>query len=224
MFPTSAVKFPPTKQVENNHADVAFNPLYNRQVAVVDQSGRWTIWDNEPRHSKKAQPRLVPGKSGHILDDYNPDPLLRIPEHYLIDGWYRIFWVCNLTTILVCSRTHVAIFDIRSKPVRLDSTEFLVAKGIEVILDIKRSAASLDHVFVLTSLRIYWIQVIPPGKKADGSEVSGTVKMQLSYRHFRNENDDTMRLTLLQDDFSECFHRDWTRQIETVVVAHADVS
>lgn len=200
-MPFSVVAFPVVQSSDHNHADVAFNPLYNRQIALVDQSGRWSIWDYEPRHSKKTLPKLVAGKSGQILDDYDPDPILRIPEHSLIDGWHRIFWVCNLTTILVCSRTHLAVFDIKSNPSRLDSTEFLVSKGIEIILDIKRSAGNLNHVFVLTSSRIYWIEVVPPGENGDGSEVPGGVKMILSYRHFRNENDDTMRLTTLQDDF-----------------------
>lgn len=203
-MPSSVVTFPLAQNPNQKHSDIAFNPLYNRQIAIVDQSGHWSIWDNEPRHSKKTLPRLVARKSGEILEDYNPDPKLRIPEHSLPDGWHRIFWVCNLSTILVCSRTHLAVFDVGSKTTRLDSTDFLVAKGIEIILDVKRSATDLDHVFVLTTFRIYWLEILPSEQKIDDLNVPGGVKLLLSYRHFRNENDDKMRLTTFRDEASEC--------------------
>lgn len=191
------------KDSEQSHADVAFNPFYNRQIAVVNQGGGWSIWENEPRHSKARNPKLKMSKCGNLLDDYNPDQSLRIPKYTFADGWHRIFWICNLSTVIACSRTHLALFDITSHPKRLDSTEFMIAKGIEIILDVKRSAKHMNHAFVLTTSRIYWLEINLASEPDKIHMRPAGVRVISSYRHFRNENDDTMRLAILQDDFSK---------------------
>lgn len=93
---------------ESSHAHVEFNPWYERQFAVVDESGTWRIWDIEGRQSRDARTRkelaLVEYTSGRVpgADD---DAAGR--------GWGRIVWGGDLNTVLACDRKHAGLFDIR---------------------------------------------------------------------------------------------------------------
>ncbi len=205
LLPTSVAVLH-TKPSKRSYVDVAFNPLYNRQIATIDERGDWCIWENENRHGKHRTPKLnaIENKSANILTDYDPDPGLRIPKYAYDDGWYKVIWIRDLTTIAVCSRTHLAVFDFQGpQPARLDSSEFMVAKGMEIIRDIKRSTQRLDHCYVLTSSKIYWIEVTDVIKHNNVVDAPNGVKVLQSYRHFRNVNDETLQLATLFSDYSK---------------------
>lgn len=204
LIPTSVVCMSSTDN-EYPYVDVCFNPFYQRQVAVIDRAGNWKILENEPRHGRERLPTIVPAKSGNIFDSWDAEANSQIPQYNFDDGWNQIFWVCDLSTIVVCNRTHLAVFDTKSSPVRLDSSELMISKGLDLILDVKRSAESVSDVFVLTTSRIYWIKIVPLSVGDHGSEGQSGLHVVLSYRHFRSENDLDMRLTVLQDQFGELF-------------------
>jgi RNA polymerase I-specific transcription initiation factor RRN6 len=177
------------------HADVAFNPWYTRQFAVVDELGSWSVWDIEGGQKKNSIARLLPGKSANIFDDYVLDPTLKVPDN--ADGWHQILWVGTVSTIVVCNRRHFAVFDIKAAPTRLQSRDFFTATNSDWILDLKRSPSNLSHLFVLTSSRIFWLEVIPGGEEKAGDI---GFKILLSYRHFRDANDKSMRLAVLRGE------------------------
>ena len=148
------------------HVDVSFNPWYTRQFVVVDELGSWSIWDIEGRQSKSSTVKLIPGRSANIYDGYVPDPTLKKPDN--ADGWHQILWVSTVTTIVVCNRRHLAVFDVKARPIRLQSPELLAASNSDWILDLKRSPVDLSHLFVLTSSQIFWLEVLPAGREEDG--------------------------------------------------------
>lgn len=185
------------------HADVCFNQFYPRQFAVVDDSGSWSIWDIEGRVVTRSKLNLLPGKAGKIYDGFKQHPLLKDPDS--ADGWHRILWMSNVSTIIVCNRRHLAVFDLSTapSPTRLKSVELLAPVSTDWILDIKRSPDNQQHLFVLTSSRIYWVEVTEAGSVMQ-PEKSGS-RIIMSYRHFRDVNDETMRLAVSKNSDSKAF-------------------
>lgn len=182
-----------------SHMDVSFNPWYSRQLAVVDTLGAWSIWDIEGNHSRQSSQKLVPGKTGNIHVGYIPNPLSRQLESNSIDGWHRILWVCDISTLVVANRRHVAVFNLKAAPTRLHSIDFSASSSSDWVLDIRRSISNPNHLFVLTTARIFWVDVVPAG---DNTATQSGARILLSYRHFRDANDETMRLLTLEDDTS----------------------
>jgi RNA polymerase I-specific transcription initiation factor RRN6 len=181
------------------HADISFNPFYDRQFAVVDDSGRWSIWDTEGWTRKKPGKtglELVRGKSGRIHDDFALSSHERGRD--TLGGWHRILWVANVSTIVVCSRSHITAFDVKSTPSRLPGPERLSIKSNDWILDIKRSPLNKSQIFVLTTYRVFWIEVIATGEEKGGHDAA--IRVVLSYRHFRDVSDETLSLTILQEE------------------------
>lgn len=183
-----------------NYMDVSFNPWYARQFAIVDARGQWSIWDLERLHGKGSPEELLSGKSGHFYEDYNSNPTSKVPQNDHADGWYRIMWACNINTMVICNRRNIAVFDIKSVPTRLRSLEIFTKNSTEWILDMKRSPEHLNHLFILTSSRIFWIEVVPTTKDREDQSTFTGLKVILSYQHFRDSNDKTLRLTVVQND------------------------
>ena len=182
-----------------DYMDVSFNPWYARQFAVVDARGYWSIWDLERQNGKGSPEKLIPGKKGNLNDGHDQDLVSRPPIDHA-DGWYRILWACNINTIVVCNRLEIAVIDITSAFVRLQSIEILTGNSTEWMIDLKRSSEHLNYLFILTTCRIFWVEVFPPGEDGEDQIASSGIKVKLSYRHFRDPNDETLRLTLVNDD------------------------
>jgi RNA polymerase I-specific transcription initiation factor RRN6 len=187
------------------HADVSFNPFYTRQFSVVDDSGHWSIWDVEGSMRKSSGLELIPGKSGGIYDDFVLSHLEKSPN--TADGWHRVLWATNVSTIVVCNRCHINVFDVKTTPTRLPGPGSLSTKASDWILDIKRSPMDPSHLFVLTTSRIFWIEVIAAEVNKDGHEAG--LRVILSYRHFRDVSDETMSLTALKDDNGKQLQKKW---------------
>lgn len=202
MYPPSRLSANPvavltTEQTGSvHHVDISFNPYYTRQFAVVDDVGSWSIWNIEGRTRNRSTLELIPGNSGRIFDDYVPDLNLKEPQH--ADGWHRLMWVSNVSTLVICNRRHIAVFDVKSTPKRLRGNELFPIGSTDWILDMKRGILNLNHLFILTSSRIFWVEIIPAGEEYKDGDC-GT-RMLLSYRHFRDPSDETMKLTILKDD------------------------
>lgn len=181
------------KTGSQSHVDISFNPWYTRQFIVVDLLGNWSIWDVE---SHLRGVRLVAGRSGNVSDGHEPDPLLKqSPSDE--DGWHCACWISDIATIAVCNRQTIAIFNVKAEPTRLRSIDLSKSFSGHII-DVKRSVTDQSHLFVLTTSRIIWIEVTPPG---EGDQDQTGARIILSYRHFRNANDETLRLVPLQDEY-----------------------
>ena len=183
------------------HVDVSFNPYYSRQFAVVDDVGAWSIWNIEGRTRNRNTLELIAGQSGRLLDGYVQDPALK--QHNNMDGWHRILWVSNVSTLVICNRRHISVFDVQSTPTRLQGHELLPVNSTDWILDVKRSTAHLEQLAILTSSRIFWVEVLAAGEEnQEDQERNVGVRVLLSYRHFRDPNDETLKLAILKSDES----------------------
>jgi RNA polymerase I-specific transcription initiation factor RRN6 len=199
LHPNPVVTLPVDRTVSRCHVDFSFNPFYPRQFAVIDDLGRWSIWNMENLHDKGSSRILSPGRRGELSEasvQYGSDlKESSHPEHF--DGWHKVMWACDVDTIVVCSRRCIAVFNVKSNPERLQSPDFLSAKGAEWIVDAVRSPAHPDQVFVLTTAQIYWMKVIPAGDEDQ------SVKVLQSYRHAGDANAETMKLTVVNGDSSK---------------------
>jgi RNA polymerase I-specific transcription initiation factor RRN6 len=180
------------------HADVSFNPWYVRQFAVVDKQGHWSVWNIEGQKSKRVTFEATPGRSGHIHDDSLSD--LSFKSTCDSDGWGRILWAGSVSTLIVCDRHNLAVFDLKATPKRLYSPPLVRPDSGEWILDVKRDPNNLQHIFVLTTRHVFWLQVTAAGE--DHDELSGYVgaRILLPVRHFRNDEDDTAKLALFDEN------------------------
>ncbi|EAW22981.1 uncharacterized protein NFIA_016770 [Aspergillus fischeri NRRL 181] len=110
------------------HADVTFNPWYQKQLAIVDERGNWSVWEMVGRHRRELE----------------------------------------------------------------------LKRKSEWILDVKRSACNVSQVFILTTSRIFWLDVssvLAADSQNDASRPS--LLPILSWRHFRDSEDTTLRLSSL---------------------------
>ncbi|KAF2838790.1 hypothetical protein M501DRAFT_992738 [Patellaria atrata CBS 101060] len=180
------LKVPITSTGGDFHADVAFNPWYQRQFALVDYRGHWSIWNVEGGQTRGGRTNKYDVKKMKIgiLESLVKEQsnIHERPD----DGWRRIFWAGNINTIIVCDRKALAVFDIRERPLRLQGPNLHLDTSPDWILDARVDPMQDDRFFVLTSSRIFWIQIDYLG----GAEAnSGIARILLSWAHFRHPGD-----------------------------------
>jgi RNA polymerase I-specific transcription initiation factor RRN6 len=180
------------------HADICFNPWYIRQFALVDQRGYWSVWDCEGQKTKRTTYRATVGRSGHIFDDIQRDEAAKLT--YKSDGWGQILWVGSVSTLLVADRRHLALFDLKSKPRRLNSPELVPRNSTGCILQVRRSVAELDQVFVLTTSRIFLLKVKSASENFEPGVGDAGAIIILSCPHFRDSEDETVKIELLRNE------------------------
>lgn len=92
----------------NEHAHVAFNPFYGKNFAVIDMKGNWKSWDingNYIPYQSNGGIRAVLSASGSLTDEGDDD--------VKGDGWGRIAWGAESTSMYACDRHRAGLFDIR---------------------------------------------------------------------------------------------------------------
>ncbi|OBT53436.1 hypothetical protein VE04_06391 [Pseudogymnoascus sp. 24MN13] len=193
--PNPAVTITSVMTNGRNHADVAFNPWYPRQFAVLDEEGYWSAWDIEGR--KRAGSKMAtPGKSGYILDDRAESDLsLDIASN----GWGRILWAGNVSTIIVCNDRHLAVFDLKAHPIRLRSPDLVPSGSFGRILEVKRSPFQHDKVFVLTNSRLFLLQINTAGEWLDDTDRTAGAKIIMSCLHYREAQGNLLKLELHEE-------------------------
>ena len=197
------VTLPPDKANGVPYSDVAFNPWYNQQIATIDQTGAWAVWDVE-KTQKRAKGRtfwtINKIRHGGLHDDLSEG---ETPSSSVADGWGAVLWAGDLSTVIVASRRIFAIFDIKGSPRRLVTPNLVSATTSEWILDLKRSSKDPTHVFVTTTFRIFWLHIASfAGSHADGEMAVGA-KCLLSWRHFRDPEDISLTLQVADDSARE---------------------
>ena len=178
------------------HADVTFNPYYQRQFAIVDQRGNWGIWDISGRHRRiKGNWSATCVRSGALpWFDIDDDIVLdNQPRH---DGWAAIEWAADVNTLLVSDRRCPMLYRMEGDQVWPIPIELGLKRKSEWILDIKRSSSDASHAFILTTTRIFWLEVTPSADSDKGGPET-TIYPRLSWRHHRDPEDTTLRLSPL---------------------------
>ncbi|KAI9701443.1 MAG: hypothetical protein M1836_001498 [Candelina mexicana] len=178
------------------HADVTFNPWDERQFAIVDQEGFWGVWRIEDYRDRVGSAYAGAGRSGHIFDGTSDDQQSIVSGQ--ADGWGKLCWIADGNALLICNRRHLAIFDLKAlKPARLRAPNIGLARSSDWILDMKRSPAHDNQVIILTSSRMFWLEITGAGENnEDVRDMSGG-SILLSLRHYREGNDISLSLQLM---------------------------
>ena len=187
-----------TLRIDNAHdvpySDVTFNPWYNQQVATIDQKGSWAVWDIEKRSKQGKGTRFWNVKKTRYGELFDGLPEGETLGFSVADGCGLILWAGDPSRIIVANRRIFAVLDITDNPRRLLSPKFLSSTTSESILDVKRSSKDLTHVFVITTLSIYWLQVSGSTGTSDVEGLAVGAKCLLSWRHFRDPEDISLSL------------------------------
>ncbi|GAB7350917.1 hypothetical protein MBLNU459_g1429t1 [Dothideomycetes sp. NU459] len=174
-------------------SDVAFNPWYLQQFATIDHQGTWRVWELGARQSLAQHGKPVAVASGatndQVVSEDAADGIV------LDDGWGKIIWAGNSHTIVTASRRSLGIFDIENKPVRLQAPELGIAGTPHWILDIQTSSFDRSILFVLTSVSLYCLRMRRLDMEDPESYMAYGASVLLQYRHFRDPEDITLRLS-----------------------------
>ncbi|KAJ5112110.1 hypothetical protein N7532_000155 [Penicillium argentinense] len=173
------------------HADVTFNPWYPRQFAIIDIQGNWSTW--EVYESPSWPARCLKRGSLPWMDGSHKT---QTPDGPRYDGWASIEWIADYSTIVVSDRRHVMLYSIGGKQIRSTSVELDLFKKSEWVLDVQRSPQNLSHFFVLTTTRLFWFDLATAPFNETG--VRPPLFPRLTWRHFRDPEDTTLRFSDLQ--------------------------
>lgn len=173
------------KTIQNNgvpFADVAFNPWFPRQFAVIDERENWHVWEFRSRQSSDAT----------CIHSGVPDnDVFRKPG--FSDGWARLVWIYNPSTVLVLTRRTVTLYDIASGSSKLQDVEVNLSDVSGWVLDVASVPSDPARVMVLTTTHLHLICVY----EANGET---RARSAMRIRHFRSPEDITLRLTLFRED------------------------
>ena len=202
------------------HADVTFNPWYPRQLAIVDNEGYWSIWEiiGHPRKRKSAFVANCVKRGSLPWMDHTREP--NGPQY---DGWGSIEWVGDVSTILVSDRRCVMVCQIVGEENHTSHVELGLSLESEWVLHVRRSAQNTSHFFVLTTTRLLWFDMSMAEPNASGQRPP--ISPRLSWRHFRDPEDTTLRLSdvLVGDStYSTIYLRSaWLTEIDLHIVLYS---
>lgn len=170
------------------HVDVAFNPWYPRQFAILDEVGYWKTWNIEGVHlgPKKA----APDKSGYMYEDEGLHDAAPKPEDA---GWGRLIWVSDVSTIAICNLRCLSMFAIGRDKMRLKAPKVIPKGSKGRILDMKRSPVWLDKFFILTDVRLFLLDTMAAG-----------CQIIMSTPHYREAHGTNLKLELHGRDDTCC--------------------
>lgn len=177
------------------HADVAFSPSNQRQLALVDVQGNWSVWEIHGKRTRSA--RVLYNAQLRCYSkifswQYNKRP--HGHESYY-DGWHRIVWISEndikYDWLLVCNRQTAKIYDLNgnelcSIDVRLDTR-----KADAYIVDV-RPGPRPNLYFVLTTSKLLLFDLSPQNWINGGS---GNSRLLLcSWQHYHSPQDLTLKV------------------------------
>ena len=169
------------------HMDIAFNPWFTGQLAVVNEAGSWSIWEIG---RKSSSAKMI--KHGSPIDTASRDCK---GKRSLDDGWGRVRWVESAATLCIASRRKLALIDLEAADELLSvEVDVGLKKGLGWILDVGTLQAFSSHLFVLTSNHIFVYRI---ERNHDGQILSN---MLLQTRHHRSPEDVTLHMTLCAGD------------------------
>lgn len=183
------------------HADVTFNPWYPKQFALVDERGNWSIWEISGGRKKREKLRRTSWSATCLMSRSLPWLDLgdgqAIDGHPRHDGWAKIEWAGDYSGLLVSDRRCSIFYRMQNDQTCSFSIELDLDRKSEWILDIKRSPGNESHIFLLTTSRIFWLDVSSEFIPHPESNSNLSLCPRLSWRHFRDPEDVTLQLAAL---------------------------
>ncbi|KAE8412231.1 RNA polymerase I-specific transcription initiation factor RRN6-like protein [Aspergillus pseudocaelatus] len=212
------------------HAAVTFNPWYQKQIGIVDERGSWSIWEISGRHRQnKGNWTVARVKSGALpwLDFGDSHDIDGYPRH---DGWAAIEWVGDVNSLIVSDRRCPMLYRTEDDQACPYPIELGLKKSSEWILDVKRSSCNVSNIFILTTSRVFWLDVNTDFVVAAKDGKKPSLFPRLSWRHFRDPEDTTLRLAHLSiyEDlylvlYSRLSHVALTFHCPAVSTSHEDI-
>ena len=177
-------------------SDLCFNPWNNQQFGTIDQEGRWTVWDIDVAVNRKRKEHgtVVQRSQGQLPDAHKQGPA---SASLIADGWNRVLWVGAKDTIAVASRQTLAIYDIGTPVKMLYVIDLDQGKEGDWLLDMKQCWLDASSLFVVTSSKIFWIQVSSAGDCYKSKDMKPGASVLLSWDHSIDREDISLRLNIL---------------------------
>ena len=177
-------------------SDLSFNPWNNQQFGTIDQEGCWNVWDIEVSVNAKGKGHgtVIQRAQGHVTDGHKEGPA---SSSLIADGWNRVLWVSAKDSLAVASRRTLAVFDIQTPLKMLYVIDFDQGKEGDWLLDIKQCSLDASSLFVVTSSRILWIRASSAGDYYQSNQVKPGASILLSWDHFRDREDISLRLNII---------------------------
>lgn len=178
------------------HADVCFNPCNPQEFAIVNQSSRWSTWRVASINKKVDVWIAEAGVSGHLTGDKSDDNGDPEKSNTHLDGWGAVRWINYGNCLLVCNRRRISCCKLQDSPTYFSLPELGLKKTKDWILDIKEASTNPEHIFVVTSSCIFWLQLTFE-RLGDDDQLQLCAKTLLTWRHFRNELDASLSMQLV---------------------------
>ncbi|KAJ5112981.1 hypothetical protein N7456_001515 [Penicillium angulare] len=171
------------------HASVAFNPWNQKQVAILDIRGNWSLWKVHTRHNRREGNGIATPEQRSSLPSIDLETSTCIRH----DGWGSIMWIGDSSSILVADRRCVLIFHIQGDEIRSRSVELILCKEYEWVVDIQRSRRNMSQFFVLTTFRVLWFDLTTASMDEKGLRLP--LQPCLAWNHTRNGEDISLRIS-----------------------------
>ena len=177
-------------------SDLCFNPWNSQEFGTIDQEGCWTIWDIDVSVDQKGKGHgtIIQRSQGRLPDGPRQRPA---SAPLIADGWNRVLWVGAKDTIAVANRRTLAVFDIGIPLKMLYVIDMDQGKEGDWLLDMKQCSLDASTLFVVTSSRIFWIRISSAGDYYEFKETKPGASILLSWDHFRDREDISLRLNIL---------------------------
>lgn len=175
------------------HVDVAFNPDYQLQFAVVDQNQTWTVWDIDhgsrgDRYDKYVLSRLVQGT-------ITPPEGNRAEGE---DGWARILWIGDVNTLAVCTRRQLSIIGMQQSASfsYLPCPSLIPKQSSDWILSVQVHPSLRHLFFVLSSTELFLMTVTTASEAVNANAGPVGARVLLSWSHYRGAEDLTLVMSV----------------------------
>ena len=140
------------------YVHVSFNPWHTAQIAIIDRRGHWTLWELKQSSQLSDQKVADAGPSGFVFDGEIERPESNA-ESNSGDGWGSITWAGDKNTLVVANRKTFSVFSIENDTKQLHVPKLFEPRSADQIVDMKRNPLKFSHIFLLTSSRIFWLNV-----------------------------------------------------------------
>jgi RNA polymerase I-specific transcription initiation factor RRN6 len=172
----------------HTHVDVAFNPWFSQQVALVDIAGNWTVLEFSARNMLQVA-HTWSGLARKTSDE-KVSPIT--------DGWARIAWVMSLGILAVCTRQCLNLFSIAGgDPTLVEEVELGLSGAVPWVLDFAVLPGHLDHFCVLTSTHVMVYKAV---EKTSSKKIA---RIKFNTRHYKNPEDLSLRLAMWTEEGEE---------------------
>ncbi|KIW67487.1 hypothetical protein PV04_06732 [Phialophora macrospora] len=194
------VTIPTSRTGGSRHVHAAFNPRDENLVAIVDSSGRWSVWKLTGR--KAGSTRILYEahlqSSNNLINTGQESPFT--PDTLHRDGWHQVCWFIGTPgrreRLLVCSRRTAAVFDQEGQSLGQIDMRLGPTSDRNMILDVKNSQRRGDHLFILTTSRLMiFSSTKGTWKERDPIEA---LELACSWNHFRDRADPRLRMSIVE--------------------------